>query len=343
MYTDLIPKINEDIKRTKKAIISIGCSFVQGHGAISEDIYNNYTWEGLQHNSVNWKLSESDIVELTTKYPEIVRAPHGGVNFSFHEVKNSFVTVLCEKYFNGEYAAINLGRSGNGNRASIKDLYYYPKLLWDEIEEIIVIYCPSGAERLDFVKDTSHDVNDHWRWVTAWPHEVDNGKGARNTLWTGYRDALYSDKQQILEQIAIIQELLTWCKWKNAKLIVTPAFMRYYSHEQMYGAIRKMVYRDDATHEIIKTEPWVLNNSTVDEVLKMWPWENVFLPDGKPTFVDLVMAQEFPNWESNECPGFYSYQGRGTPGQWITPCSHPSAKGHDLFAKLLHQHIIEKL
>ena len=343
MFSHLIPGINENIKRTKKAIISIGCSFVQGHGAIAEEIYRDYKWQGLHHNAINWQITPDQLKKLREKYPEVYRNNDYTLNFSLHENKNSFVSVLCEKYFNGEYAAINLGRSGNGNKASIKDLYYYPAIAWDEIEELIVIYCPSGAERMDFIDDTVHQLNDHPRWITAWPSEVDDGKGLRSRLWTAYKDALYSEKEEVLEQISIIQELVTWCKWKNAKLIITPAFMRTYTYENFTGAIRKTIYRDN-DKGIIKVEPWVVDDKSVDDVVDMWPWDNVFLPDGKPTFVDLAMAQEFPKWENlDQCPGFYSFLGRGSPQGWITPCSHPSAKAHDLFAKLLHKHITEEL
>lgn len=344
MFSNLIPTINANIKRTKKAIVSIGCSFVQGQGAIDEEIYRDYKWNGLHYNAINWQITPDELVTIREKYPEVFRNDDTSVNFTLHENRNSFVTVLCEKYFNGDYAAINLGRCGNGNRASIKELYFYPGINWDELEEIIVIYCPSGAERMDFIDDAvDATLNEHPRWISAWPSETDGGKGTRNKFWSGYRDAVYSDKYEMLEQISHIQELLTWCKWKKAKLIVTPAFMRYYTREKLTGAIKKTIHRNDS-RDIIKVEQWNNNDKSVDDIVNMWPWENVFLPDGKPTFVDLAMAQEFPKWEKeDECPGFFSYHGKGTPGGWITPCSHPSVKAHDLFAKLLHKHITEEL
>lgn len=45
MYRKQIKEINEGIKRNKKAIISIGCSFVQGQGAVDDNLYVDYKWK----------------------------------------------------------------------------------------------------------------------------------------------------------------------------------------------------------------------------------------------------------------------------------------------------------
>ena len=45
MYKEQVRKITKDLKRTKKAIIAIGCSFVQGQGAVDDKLYQDYTWE----------------------------------------------------------------------------------------------------------------------------------------------------------------------------------------------------------------------------------------------------------------------------------------------------------
>jgi hypothetical protein len=101
MFKENIKLINEDIKQTKKAIISLGCSFVQGHGAISQEIYDNYKWYGTPKNgSINWKFNEVEKKQIKLKYPEIdFYIDSDSVNFSFHENKNSFVNILCKKYF----------------------------------------------------------------------------------------------------------------------------------------------------------------------------------------------------------------------------------------------------
>jgi len=228
MYQDSIQQINDDITRTKRAIISLGCSFVQGQGAIDESIYKNYKWEGIKYGNPNIVWDKKNTHQLVKEFSDIKILHDGAPNFSRHEQKNAFSNVLAKKYFEGEYASINLGRSGCGNRATIKELYFYPKINWKELTEIIVIYCPTGAERFDFIDDIYHELNNHGRWVCAWPSILDD-TGPNKMLWQGYKEAIHSTKFEILEQISHIQELLLWCEHKNAKLIVVPSFQKVYN------------------------------------------------------------------------------------------------------------------
>jgi hypothetical protein len=64
----------------------------------------------------------------------------------------------------------------------------------------------------------------------------------------------------------------------------------------------------------------------------------MFEPDDMPTFVDMTLKQEFKHTNPLKYH-FWSFIGKGTPNNWLTPCAHPSAKAHDLFAKLLHEHL----
>jgi len=341
MHYDAIPKINEDIKRTKRAIIGLGCSFVEGQGAIDQYLWDNYYQPGSREDYNNWKLDNQIVTELITKFPDLQKqnGGSGSIRFIHHETNRAFTSVLAKKYFNGEYAAINLGRRGNGNRATIRDLYYYPDILWDMLEEIIVIFCPSGAERFDVIDDTTQDINNHNRWRTMWPNAHDAGPPI-TTLWESYRDTIWSDKFEILEVISNIQELLIWCKWRKAKLIVIPAFMRYYDRSTFIKKINQTITKDGNLNFIHRTIPRTLNKE-VYKLVDMWPWDNMFYPNDYPTFADLCMGQETTvKWQDTH---FYSYLGYGSPNKWITPCGHPSAKGHDLFAKLLYKHITENL
>ena len=336
MFKSQIAQINKDIKRTKKAIIALGCSFVQGAGAFNEDIYKNYKWKPLiEGEHLVWDLTKADQDRLISQYPEVNINPGSTQpNLSLHQSNNAFVNVLCKKYFNGEYAAINLGIAGCGNRATIKELHYYPDILWDEIEEYIVVFCPSGLERIDYVDDQYHDPNDHNRWRAMWPRDL-NESNPRADLWKGYKNCLYSDKFQALEQIAIIQELLLWCKCKNAQLIITPAFSHGYDKDAFKNALTTFVKRNHHGDIIESYEG--PSDLSIDTAIDMWPWDNMFKPEGCPSFVDLAMKQEFPTrWETEH---FYEYHGNGTPNMWITPCAHPSAKAHDVFAQHLYRHI----
>ncbi len=340
MYSYMIPIINEDLKKTQKAIISLGCSFVQGHGAIQEDIYKNYTWTSDGTANIHWKLSKEQQQKIVEEYPNVKIHFNGLVDFTDHQYDNAFVNVLCKKYFNGEYTPINLGRSGNGNRATIKDLYFYPDLLWDEMKEIIVVYCPSGGERFDFIDDTTATINNHGRWITAWPSEVDEGKGMRNQLWTSMRDSLSSPKFEAFEQIANVQELMTWCKLHKAKLVIVPAFQKeFYTKKIFMKSLNKIVERDRFVGDKKIVKP-IFPDKSIMKILDMWPWENMYYPGNAPSFVDYALQQEYGSWE--KAPHFYTFQSTGSPAGYITPCAHPSVKAHDVFAKALFEHLTGK-
>lgn len=333
MYQKQIQKINETINKTGKAIISIGCSFVQGQGAVNDELYVDYNWT-FEKNGVPLRLdlNKKEINELLIRYPSLYTGPDGKIDFTFMEYENSFVNVLCEKYFENEYAPINLGIRGCGNRASIKDLYFYPEIHWDNLKEIIVLYVPSGLERFDFIND---GWNDHHHWKCIWPHYKDVEEGSRKTLWKGYHDNLYSDKFEVLEQIGHAQELLTWCKLHNAKLVITPAFDRRYTKEHFTKSVSKAYNRIDGN--LVNDNQILHDPKKMIPIVDLFPWDNLFYPEGAWTFIDLLMKQEHPNdWQNRH---FFEYLGKGSKNLWITSCIHPSAKGHDLFAKRLFEYL----
>lgn len=341
MFYRQIEQINSDINRTRKAIITLGCSFVQGQGAVDDSLFEEYDWHfervGIP---ISIKVNESQKQKITEKYPDVELNPFTGqLDFTFMEYKNSFGNVLAKKYFNGEYASINLGIRGCGNRATIKELYFHPELNWDVLEEIIVIYSPSGLERFDFVND---GWEGHHHFTCMWPHYHDPHlkQGPRKTLSEGYAKRLYSDKFEVIEQIGHVQELLSWCKLKNARLIITPAFDRRYNYEHFKKSIFTFYGRDmDGVINNIQQAKNVPTDieKELNNLINLWPWENMFLPDNYPTFADLCMGQEFPDTWQNE--HFFEYNGKASPQKWITSCAHPSAKGHDLFAYKLYEYI----
>jgi hypothetical protein len=331
MYQKQIPEINAGIKRTKKVIISIGCSFVQGQGAVNPELYDNYKWTYEELGvPLYLTLDSAGEKDLMKKYPSVCKTD-GKLDFRFMEFDNAFVNVLCKKYFDGEYTPINLGLAGCGNRGSIKELYFHPEINWHEVKEFIVIYVPSGPERFDFVND---QWGDHSHWVCMWPHYKDKPKGPRHDLWKGYHDCVYSEKFEVLEQIAHVQELMQWCKLhNNARLIITPGFDYRYDRDIFAKALKSNIART-MDGDLIKDSTLTFQNSKIDKLLDLWPWEYMYYPAGKKTFADAVVAQE-----GKRNDHFFNYLGKGSPNGWITACAHPSAKGHDYFAQLLHRYI----
>jgi hypothetical protein len=343
MYNKQIIEINDDLKRTRKAIISLGCSFVEGQGAIDQEIYDNYEWSITKTGiPMHPNVTASQQTALLSINPELVLKT-GVIDWTFMEYRNAFVNVLCKKYFDAEYTPINFGLRGKGNRASIKSLYFHPHLNWHDIDELIVIYVPSGPERFDFVSD---EFNEHQQFQCAWPWYEDQENGPRKTLWKGYGTAIYSEKSAMLEQISNVIELENWCKLKNAKLIITPGFDRSYREERFKEIIRNIINRNQLQETTKHLEYYahtknIINRSqedcnVLDAIVEQWPWDKMFAPQGCNTFMDLCLKQE-----GLENTGYWDYNGKGTPGNWITVCCHPSTKGHDLFAKELYKHIVE--
>jgi len=345
MYFDQVKEINRSLKKTGKAIISLGCSFVEGQGAIDQELYNNYEWT-MQRTGVPMQpvLSKKQSIQLKRKYPEL-ESDGKNINFTFMEYKNAFVNVLCKKYFKNEYTPINMGIRGRGNRASIKNLYLWPDIRWDLAKEIIVLYVPSGKERFDFVND---EFNEHNLFSTAWPHWKDQHAGARKNLWKGYSEAVYSDKSSVLEQILNVMDLQNWCKVNNAKLVITPGFDRTYTKESFNMSLKDYIERNTdqnivaiktrdsgpESEELLKFNRHEGHLETLEKIVDQWPWDNMFYPQDCQTFMDLCLKQE-----GIVNKGFWDYNGVGTPGNWVTVCCHPSAKAHDLFAKELYEHI----
>jgi hypothetical protein len=338
MYQNQIKKINEQLKTTDKAIIALGCSFVQGQGAVNDELYTEYKWTypGLGA-ALEPQIDSSERTSILEKYPNVANGPDNKLDFTFMEYDNAFVNVLCKKYFSGKYVPINLGLRGCGNRATIKELYFHPEINWSKIKEIIVIYCPSGLERFDFIND---QWSDHFHWKCMWPHYENVDGESRKKLWEGYNKTLWSDKQGALEQIAHVQELMLWCKAHNAKLIITPGFDRRYSKKEFERMIKSDINREVHTEQISNVRTPLLLSDEKKNLIDMFPWDNMFSPQGHSTFVDLVMGQETGIDKNNY---FFQFLGSGSPNMWITPCAHPSAKAHDLFAKELFNHINKNL
>lgn len=336
MYHRQVDQINNSLKHTDKAIIALGCSFVQGQGAVDDILYEQYKWEYAElGRPLEIKLTDQEQKQLLRAYPSVQKGFDSKLDFTFMEYNNAFVNVLCKKYFNGSYVPINLGLRGCGNRATIKELYFQPGIDWDKIKEIIVIYCPSGLERFDFIND---GWAEHFHWKCMWPHYKDMEPSARKTLWEGYNKTLWSEKFGIIEQIAHVQELLLWCKHKNAKLIITPGFDRRYTKSYFEEHLRNDIERNINGEFISESTKFFLGKDKT-ELLNMFPWENMFKPGGYDTFIDLVMAQEKTVDPSEH---FFQFLGKGSPEGWVTSCSHPSAKAHDLFAKELYNYIINR-
>jgi len=338
MFSSQVKQINKDLAKKGRAIVSIGCSFVQGQGAINDEIFDNYNFNASDLGEVlSLQANDKDVKQLLDSYPSLSVNHSNKIDFTMMEYENSFVYQLANHQYKEKYVPINLGQRGCGNRASIKELYFN-NINWNFCKEIIVIYCPSGMERFDFAQDQS---TEHFRWVCMWPNDLPESDGPRKKLWDGYKESVYSDKHAIIEQIAHVQELLTWCKAHNAKLIITPAFDRRYDKEYFQNELAMHVDRHGGNElgEYRNKRMFEPKNLFVDYYLEMWPWDKMFYPYGYETFADLAINQE-PDVEDKR-ETYWQFQGNRSPLGYITACSHPGQKAHALFASALAKHIKE--
>lgn len=328
--------INFDLKRTGRAIIALGCSFVDGQGAVDDILYEKYNWE---YKALGYPLqivaTDQELKDLMREYPSIASST-GIPNFQPMEQENAFINVLCKKYLDRSWTAINLGIRGKGNRASITDLLLRAEIKWNLVKECIVIYCPSGPERFDFIND---QFMDHvGRYECMWPNAKES-EDVREPLWRSYKNLLWSEKFGVLEQIALIQQLKLWSQVHNAKIIITPSFDYRYSKKHFTDSLNTHVDRNTNRVFVKETKTMYKPESLL---VDQWPWESMFEPNGYKTFADLVVAQD-PYLDPAKANYFFEFYGKGSPDRWITKCAHPSAKGHDYFAKVLYNHIKDNM
>jgi hypothetical protein len=190
----------------RKLIVGLGCSWTQGEGGYTKEIWDQY------NGRVNLPMHES-------------------IHLIPMENEHSWVNLLSKKYF-PKYEPINLGQRGIGNRGAAKSLYL-TNINWDDVSEGVVVFLLSGFERFDFFRqklndfepnerehNLKHSFKDlpHYNFNTMWPH-LDH-----NELWTAYAKMVYSEEQTVMETLTNILEVQTFCKAHNLTFILASAF-----------------------------------------------------------------------------------------------------------------------
>ena len=315
MFKEEIPAINESLKKTRRAVICFGCSFAEGQGAVPFEIYQNYAPPQQDFTMVSWNdMPYEHKKEIADKYGAEL-CPYGPskdnvfINMAPIERQNNYSGILCREFLDG-WTHINFGMRGNGNRASINNLWHYPDLRLDLIDEVIVIYTPAGMDRFDFARKDLPDTG-HFTHTTMWPHkDAQPEEDPRKPLWDSYAEYLYSPRMVIQEQIYNIHYLMSWMKnIKKHHFIMTPAYDRAYDRG-------------------VWLAKWYIEQEMVD----MFPWEAHFRPGGHHTFIEYVEATE-----GLPLLGYWGLNGKGSPKGYITPCSHPGVEGHRVFAKAIYE------
>ena len=194
-------RYNELLENSKKdkLLIGIGCSFTQGQGGLSDEVWEKYDWNIPNTHSFN------SLEKL--------------------EVAGSWVNQICLNHMS-EWTPINLGERGAGNREAAKNLTsVFPEFdLENKDKEKIVVFMLSGPERYSVVhNDWSNRF--HGVFKSIWPNPDSD-----NELWRAYANVMYGEKQSMMETYFAIKEVQNWCKHNNAKLVITSGFsFDYYS------------------------------------------------------------------------------------------------------------------
>jgi hypothetical protein len=233
------------------------------------------------------------------------------------EHEASWVNQICVKHLK-EYTPLNFGNRGGGNRSSVKELYLRSDQIPDDVEDIIVIFMLSGKERFDFVQRGVELQSDH-HFYTAFPNST-----KKNPVWLAYSNHIHSDQASVVETIMNICEAETWCKANNAKLIVCSAFDTTITEQSFSDMLPK-------------------NKKWFSDLVN---WDEFFRPEGYDTMLHMLIdRQENGSTEVERLKhGAYwnEYAGKFPCKEWVTPCCHPTNKGHKLIAKLLVDEILRR-
>ncbi len=359
MRSRKIQIINEALHKTRKAVISIGCSFTEGEAAYDQEILDVLRPMGGSYSNFDYNCKGHDIQELMDfaqqfdlhfqimdegRVSQWNKSENNiSVNSRPLEINNAFVNKFCE-HLDAGYVPINAGHAGNGNMAAVNRLFTYP-IDWDICDEIIVLWCYSDEHRFDISKDTNIDHSemghDH---DTMWPkHEAydpDIEKFHQGADWHNAQYYLtqtaWSDAFAHMNFVTCGSKVDTWCKAYGAKLLTFAAFHPVDKQTMENEFCMNKIFRDSNRHrEDREFSPFSIEYIQHNyKALSRFPWDSMCEPGGKTSFFQYVYSQE-ETYNPNLDMYKLIHDHGGTPNDWIFPCGHPSAKGHDLLAKWL--------
>lgn len=286
----------------KKHIIGIGCSWTQGEGGYTEEIWKEY----------NGRV-------------QIRGAPDDHLRQMEHE--NSWVNVLCRDHFT-DYTPVNLGVRGIGNRAAVKQLHFCDVVDWENSTGIIVLMM-SGIERFDYFQETprydpkidyyGNGTYRHYKWRTAWP-VADHG-GGDDTVWTAYAKCLYSDQFVASEQMCALLDLQTFAKAYGYKVVVANAFNQFPRNQTVKDYI--LEHTGNYANKFDWESSYIHNHTDYLAFVQKLVWCDGLLP-----------PEEWGRFHN-------FYHQRTWPSEYLTNCegAHPTLKGYKVIGDELAKFI----
>lgn len=287
----------------KKYIIGLGCSWTQGEGGYTEEVWKQFNGRPQ--------------MALRCRDDYVLRAM---------EHENSWVNVLCRDHF-PDHTPINLGAKGTGNRAAVHQLHFCDKVDFENSTGIIVLML-SGFERFDYFQqhplgsdghDDGYSNSDyrHYKWRTMWPHEGCDGE--ERPIWDAYARLLWSEQFVASEQMMALLDLQTFAKAHGYKVVVANGFNQ----------------RSEGIRGYFKENTGALSNK--------FDWANTYLHETTDysAFVQKLVALDglIP---PNEWQGFHQYYfKRSWPAKYLTNCegAHPTLEGYKVIGEELAKFI----
>jgi hypothetical protein len=330
--------INQDLLRTRKLVIAIGCSFTAGSAAWDSNFVEEHWDDFAPQQPLIHNATLGVKQKIAKKYGKI-RLLDTVLDTSQMEYDNAYVNVLAKKYLNDEWTPANLGWTASGTWSAISKLFMYD-INWSLAEKIVVIFMPTSLNRLDLINDvifSADKIAD--THLTLWPN-IDNQLG----MWSGkieseYAKCIWSDKYSAIKFHLEMQILKQWVNAHNANLIVTPAFDSTYHRNHFNNMFNNTVIRNQSNRHLISERRAVgLEDRRADDI----PWELFFRPQDCSSFFRLATAQETDlKYQDMDMFQLIS-SGKGSADKWIMPCGHPSGKAHELMAQEFYQHMTNK-
>ena len=218
----------------------------------------------------------------------------------------------------------------------LNSIYENPDKITDHIDNFIKYdeswtepVDKTGWERFDFI---DKEFFEHVHYTTMWPNN-------NTKLSSGYFEEIWSDKFGVIESLLSIAEVKMWCKLNNAKLLLISAFSPNFNRDYFFNTLigdgkenKNYLYKNkDYTN--------LLLNSNID-------WDNFIRPNNFNCVTDFLCylenREDLINSSSPHHYYEYAYSlDKMSPNGYITKCAHPSNKGHEKIAELIHNEIIK--
>ena len=261
----------DNITEGDNVIVGLGDSFTKGVGA-----YNLDTWKFIADNPALYNALSKPFLE--------------------EQEKNNWLSQLQDKFL-PNYKVFNLGITGIGNRAAVKELYFNP--LPKNLGNVIVILIATGLDRFDYFKQSNEA--DRISWQTIWPCISD--KGIISALEQQYLEQIWSPENDALEFLSTVCEAENFCKANGYKFLFISSFD---------SRISKSCLLEDLKDK--------------SRYIDIVDWNNfINIPD-RDSLMDMINQLE-----GNEYRSMYDiYHNKSftkLPSKYITPCGHWTIEG----------------